>query len=275
MCRLTTSRTVRGAVVTLAVGVAAWMMWMGGCGRSAPDDTSLSEVDPPGAPRPAATEAVAETRGEGEAAEATAGDLLGVNIGVWDYRVLEGERDGQVVRVVLEEAPDDADLPLRRRRADGRVEHLGFSEDGSVVLGAIEDPDEGVRTSYNPPLVLIPAELTEGEAQEYTSRMTVVNLEPPHRRRGSGTATRTVRYVGDETIESPAGDFRAKRIEASFRGEMTLATVTIDATEWYSPEVGLVQEKVDERVRAAVLFGSSDQQTIRIEALPEETAAGE
>lgn len=251
-----------GVAVTLA---AAWTLAAPGCEEPATAPPTRASTPQPVDIAPTA---------DADTPAAAPADLVGLHINAWHYLVVEGDRQGEVVRVELTQAadPDDQRVPLRRRRADGRVEHLGVADDGAVVLGAVEDPDDGVITRYEPPLTLVPADLPRDSPQVFEAEMTVRNLEPPHRVRGSGDATRTITYTGDDIIESPVGDFRARRIEASFRGEMSLATVTIDATEWYSPEVGLIREAVDERVRAALLFGRDRQRTITLENLPDARA---
>ncbi|MEX2672763.1 MAG: hypothetical protein WD294_11710 [Phycisphaeraceae bacterium] len=245
--------------ITLVAGtlVAGWSLWMSGC-----EEPTVSQLST--GPDAATTSAVERDRVTDNSPAA----LLGVHVGVWDYRVTDGEDEGDMLRFSLQTAEEDEALPLRRLRADGRIEHLGIASDGSVLIGAVEDPAEGVLTRYEPALTLIPAELPLDSPKVFEAEMVVTNLAPPYRERGRGEATRTVTYVGDEVVQTGAGDFEARRFEASFQGDMTLATVRIDATEWYSPEVGMVAEAVNERVRAALIFGSSTERTLVLEALP-------
>lgn len=225
---------------------------------------------PPGPPSLAGSEpdvARAQPPADQETDQPTPAELFGIDLATWEYRITEGDGEGRVVQTELTRADDDA-LPFRRERHNNRVEHLAIAEDGSIVLGAVEDHNDGVITRYQPPLTIVPADLPTDGPQEYTTRMEVRNIDPPHRVRGEGEATRTIEYVGREEIDSPAGTFDAQRFDVTYHAEMPIATIDIDATEWYSPQTGLVAEQVDENVRAALLFNRSTQQTLRLNSLP-------
>src|SRR5690606_40739134 len=84
----------------------------------------------------------------------------------------------------------------------------------------------------------------------------------------SGTATRSVTYIGDQRIRTPMGEFVAKRIEVRFEADLRLATATERTILYVVPDIGIVAEHTEERVRALGLFNrSSDRQLVMSELI--------
>ena len=149
-----------------------------------------------------------------------------------------------------------------------RIQYWGVDSQGNVIMPAVVERDDNALSLFDPPLVVTVPTLQPGVTQTSTANIRVMNLRHPDRERESGTATRSVTYIGDQRIRTPMGEFVAKRIEVRFEADLRLATATERTVLYVVPDIGIVAEHTEERVRALGLFNrSSDRQLVMSELI--------
>ncbi|MBI1369276.1 MAG: hypothetical protein GC162_11570 [Planctomycetes bacterium] len=168
------------------------------------------------------------------------------------YLIVEGDATGSHVVLSMTEDPTDAAFPWRVTDGE-RVEHLGRADDGSIVLGAVEDKPHNALTIYDPPMPLLPAGLEPGKSMQFTSKMTIVGLDHPDQQRDRGTATRTITHIADQTVITPSGSVRTRKIKSEEDAKLGLASVHVEDVHWYAPKRGLMAEDHTENVTALFL----------------------
>jgi len=165
-----------------------------------------------------------------------------------------GDEDSEhAFPVRISRARQDTEFPYRRRTPDGRIEHLGFAEDGTLHFGVVEDLEHEALTKYETPLPMIPAELNGGEPVTFEAELTVLDRSNPDRQKDRGSCEQTITYEADQRVICPPGRFNCLRIRSEYRAELTLATVRQTSVGWYAPGVGMVAEQRRERVRAFII----------------------
>jgi hypothetical protein len=183
----------------------------------------------------------------------------------WRYEIVKGDDEGKII--TLNRRPTDRfsaqwiDVEGDRRSAFHAVD-----ADGNIVMTAsIEHGDRAV-TLFEPPMLIVPRVLEPG--REYASEfaMRVVDEQTQKKERESGRGARTIRYVGDQIIETPAGKFRAHRLEVHFTADLRMAEAEKYTTILVAADSGTVMESRDEQIRILALASRSlRQQLVLIE----------
>lgn len=183
--------------------------------------------------------------------------LLAPAQGSWEYHIFAGAGSGDSAEVRFEKV-DDLEYPIRRYTADRCIEHLGFDVAGNLLMGAVEELEHQALTIYDPPLPVIPAALKPGQSMTVNCKMTVLNRQDNTRQIDKGTCAKTITYDADQSILRPAGPVECRRLTSTYTAKLGLASVEIQAQEWYAENQGLIAEKSDQKIHALIFtFGGA------------------
>src|SRR5262249_36510523 len=80
--------------------------------------------------------------------------------------------------------------------------------------------------------------------------------------RESGKAVRTMKYVSDQAIRIPSGQFQAKRVEVHFTADLKLAKADEQTTLWVVTGLGVVAEQSIEEVKVLGLTNKKTSRTL-------------
>lgn len=189
-----------------------------------------------------------------------AADLLAPRTGMWRYLVVAGDNPGNVVQF-KRTATKEHGASWANHEGDDRTEFWATDGRGNLQLTAVYEAQDQAVSLFEPPFT-VPAELRPGEPHQEKSSMRVVDARTLSTQKASGTATRTIEYVGNERIRTPLGTHDAQRIVLHFLAEMGVATAETTSTYYIVPGLGLVAEETTERVRILGMFGRSMDRTI-------------
>ncbi len=131
-----------------------------------------------------------------------------------------------------------------------RIDRLRWTASGEIVLTETVNKDRGLISRYEPALVIAPGRIRPGQRLTQEAHVTVHPESDPERINQRGDATNTIEYVGDQRLRTPAGSFRAARLESTFEGSFGISNVTSTTTSWLVESVGLAAERYEERVKA-------------------------
>jgi hypothetical protein len=179
-----------------------------------------------------------------------------------EFKVLDD--DGVPTGTVLLRT-EDSDLhhaKLARSEGETRTEYLRIAEDGSLVSTAVLDRREQAISQFNPPLLLMPAEIPAGDQRRGEAAMRVMDSENSSKLRETGKAWRTIVYAADQRIRTPLGEFVAKRLEIEFKADLRLAEAHEQTTLFIVPEIGLIAQQSRETVKVLGAFSDTKRRTI-------------
>jgi hypothetical protein len=158
---------------------------------------------------------------------------------------------------------DDGKVMVVDRRADGgatieswtiegetrpRFERLLRREaDGSVVMLEQRSVDRNVRSVFDPPLAVFPAELSVEGSFTMSSRMTVHPLDKPKAIKERGMARVEITMRGMQALRGGAGD--AVVVRTVFTADLKSADVVRTTDRWFVPGEGLAREHYEESVK--------------------------
>lgn len=163
------------------------------------------------------------------------------------YRIVSGDGEGDSFELTRE-AAERFNAAWADHEGEARTDFWRVEDDGSIVLCAVIDRSDQAISLFDPPLLLYPATLSPGDTAGSESSMKVIDLGNPEKTKESGTATRTIEYVGDESIRTALGTFNALKLTVRFEADLRLANAVRIITQYLVPEIGLVAEDSEERV---------------------------
>ncbi len=174
-------------------------------------------------------------------------------------------------RVVLftddPEQPDDGalDVEVEQKqqrwhiRVGGLYEtHLIRESDGSRRAEAELDFEQDVRVEYDPPILVLPAELRIGEPVKDETHM-VIRDRRTGRVRQQGPCEVTIELKEFRTVTTPAGPREAWVVKTTRKADLGAADFRVVITEAYVPDAGLVAKHTDRLVR---IFGAIPQREV-------------
>jgi len=164
-------------------------------------------------------------------------------------RFLLREADGTTREIAWSRLPAEDGEERWRVEAPGlQAALLERGEDGRVQILSHWDHRKGRRIDYTPPALLLPA-LLEPDAESRSESEVVVYDSESGTRKTSGTCVHVVRLVGERTVETPAGRFRAVRVDLSRTVDVLIAGARVTIELAFVPGRGRVLERIVERVR--------------------------
>jgi hypothetical protein len=129
---------------------------------------------------------------------------------------------------------------------DGR-QLMVLTPEGASAIAEDRNPAEKVDVVFDPPMIVVPGELSRGEERAQKLK---VRVYPPGQRgkpRFEGAGQNTIAYTGDELVRTPAGEFAARKVVARFSTKLGPSSI-VNVTElWFVDGVGIVAEKREER----------------------------
>lgn len=169
----------------------------------------------------------------------------------WRFGVESGEHEGEVVVQRIDEVGSGEGFVVREELESGTViteRFVRLDGAGSLHMARMHNTTRGRVTSFDPAIVLLPAEFEPSEVEEQMVDLLVADLDAPGEidQRGSGISTVTFRGV--ERIRTPMGEFDAYRVRSELATDFGSATSRRVTDRWYADGVGLVGESYEERI---------------------------
>ncbi|MCI0676777.1 MAG: hypothetical protein L0Y42_13495 [Phycisphaerales bacterium] len=187
-----------------------------------------------------------------------------------DVVFLEVDDQGQAVEPLTfrREKTDQFGASMSLSEGSSRTQFLKKDEQGNIVMTAAVDHDEHAVSLFEPPMVVVYAELGAGESRTSESAMRVVDSNDHSKQREVGKARRTTTYAADQRIRTPAGEFTAKRVEVQFTADLGLADATEQSITFVVPQRGIVAERTIEERKILGAFGTKTRRTIVLAESP-------
>lgn len=161
------------------------------------------------------------------------------------FDVLEGE--GKVVERRVEEGEGERWRVVSTRDGEKWVEETFAEGEGGTVLVESVSHEEGVITRFEPPLLVAPRKLAQGEAETWKGMMRIHPIDRPDEVRDEGEAEQEVRLAGSARVRLASGVVEAGRVETTLRVTLKGAKVETTTTVWVSEGVGVAAERARER----------------------------
>ncbi|MBL4701104.1 MAG: hypothetical protein JKX85_07585 [Phycisphaeraceae bacterium] len=133
------------------------------------------------------------------------------------------------------------------RFEDQGLSHLKVNRDQSVVVLAEEDYVHWAKVVYDPPIMVIPADLVHHQPQVMTSKMTVYSLRTKAQR-DKGTCTVRVEVLGKQRLHLSGRVYHAIVIKTTRELKLGLAQGTVTIYDYYAPSVGLVAYRIERKL---------------------------
>lgn len=189
----------------------------------------------------------------------SADDLLPPNGQSTHFLYTLGPHHGQ--RVLYELAPQaDHWLATVAERSSGRI----FRDDVGLTMDREIDFKEQVKVVYDPPLLLLPAQLSMNQPIVTTCRMQVRNLQNGEIKT-EGTCETQIELLGQAEIETPAGVMEAHLVRTRRKLALSLAQVRVQIIEAYVEGQGLVARRIDRKTKALGLLTTQREDEMRLE----------
>lgn len=187
------------------------------------------------------------------------------------FDVVAGKNKGEILIEDIERLGDNQwTIELRLERDDVVLEKrpLSLRSDGAVVLGPITKHDRGLTVEMTPAPVVMPPEFLMGQPIRSLMSMRLPTLANPEILRGQGTGVMELTLLGTQRVIYAGKPHRAWLIREVFTTDLGISSVRRVADRWYVPEVGLVLEKWEERVKALGLVIERSSRAMRRIAEP-------
>jgi hypothetical protein len=171
----------------------------------------------------------------------------------WQYALTrEGETEPETLtRQVFAPRNTDEQNTLRIETAINGVVHSTefFKNDGQAILTTAHRGESGHSEAFDPPITILPGELTFGAEWNYRGPVAGLDLNLP------------LKIVDEGEIEVPAGKFRALH----FRGEKNDGLFTV-ADFWFVRGVGSIKETVTQRSPGGDLLSRNTIELVKLPA---------
>ncbi len=148
-----------------------------------------------------------------------------------------------------------------------RVVYLRRADDGSILIEREDELNENVSVRYDPPLVMLPAQLTASQPTQGKARMTVTNLHDGAAKDHGWCAYR-VELLGTQILETPTGPMEAIIVQTQRRIDLQLAEVRVTSEAAYVPNRGWVAEQIDRWTKPLRLFEVHHHEQLRLSLQP-------
>ena len=171
----------------------------------------------------------------------------------WQYALTrEGETGPETLtRQAFVPRNADEQNTLRIETAINGVVHSTefFKNDGQAVLTTAHRGESGNAETFDPPITILPGDLSFGAEWKYRGPVAGLDLNLP------------LKIVGEGEIEVPAGKFRALH----FRGEKNDGLFTV-ADFWFVRGVGSIKETVTQRSPGSDLLSRNAIELVKLPA---------
>lgn len=152
------------------------------------------------------------------------------------YTIDAGARAGE--RVVREHRPlDDRTWIVEERfERDGAPiseATLRIGDDGAALLVSSVDHAERVLTTFDPPLVLMPAELSANATRTQRLRVRIHPVDRPETVRDEGDASHDLTFDAAQSVRGGLGAVETRRVRAVLRIGLRAARVETTSMSWF------------------------------------------
>lgn len=181
-------------------------------------------------------------------------------------------------KLVIERSPvpggDESTYGQKRILINGsdekviREQTLRLLDDGSVVLVEEINHTEGVEVVFEPPMVVLPVQIREGELPASEGRMTVHPLGDRSRVRAKGPVRNTANCEGAFQVSTPAGLFDAWKLTSTLSADLGPSKVQNETVLWLVPGIGLIAERREEKTTVMGIPVRSNSETWVIHEAP-------
>src|SRR6266480_2009501 len=172
----------------------------------------------------------------------------------WQYALTrEGETEPETLtRQAFAPRNPDEQNTLRIETAINGVVHSSefFKNDGQAVLTTAHRGESGNAETFDPPITILPGDLSFGAQWNYRGAVAGLDLNLP------------LKIIGEGEIEVPAGKFHALH----FRGEKNDGLFTV-ADFWFVRGVGSIKEVVTQRGPSGGLLSRNSIELAKLPAL--------
>lgn len=173
-------------------------------------------------------------------------------------RTLSPESDGTLVVELMTET---------KSTATGR-NVLEKSEAGEILI--VSNVANGIESAFEPRALFMPATLLAGEEIVREIR---VSATGPMFGSGEGDGTSTIRGIGSQTIEVPAGLFEAFVLESELSFSVGPARIVLSQRAWVARDAGTVGIVAEEGRELVKVFGIAVHNQSRVSVLSDQGAA--
>jgi hypothetical protein len=195
-----------------------------------------------------------------------AAEVLPEHPSIREYRITAGPATGGTILQSVEQTREyGAQWALNTGGA--RIEYWGIDDTGNLILPVIFDYEDRTITVFDPPMVLVYESMTAGEQQREQVDMFVLDSRNPDRVVRSGIATRTIEYIDDQIISTPAGEYRAHRLAVHFHALLGTSEIERTSTFFVAPGIGLIAEESNEKLQIVNVIDREQTQTIVLSRL--------
>lgn len=186
------------------------------------------------------------------------------------FRFTDGEKLDERLQLSLHRAPDEKPGQWVLEFSDLSTIYLSVDA-GRVMIKRLDLLPEGRAVEYDPPVRMLPAEIRPDVRIEEVSKAKIYDLETGELER-KGTVRHEVQFASRSSFTTDVGVFEGYRIPIEQEINVPWASVRLELTGGYVPEVGLVYRRVDYTQSTLGFFGETIRQTaVLAEELSEET----
>jgi hypothetical protein len=138
-------------------------------------------------------------------------------------------------------------------------------DDGAIAVVRDIERDDDADVRYEPAILMLPAKLEQGKPVTAEAKMTVHDGDGDGIK-ARGTCRVKIELLGMRSVTTPAGEFECHVIRTTRTIRLDLAHVDVVIHAAYSPEHGLVRERIERHTKALGLFGGkSSEEMVLIE----------
>ena len=138
---------------------------------------------------------------------------------------------------------------------------LKRTEAGRIVVLRQKLPDRGMTLTYDPPMLLLPAECKPGETIETTGS---IRLEDREGDVHEGELTHTVKVHGRVNTQIDGETHRAIHVETVDRVDLGIVEIHITAHTHYVPGLGRAYQKMTTTRQTLKLFSETTTESFRV-----------
>lgn len=134
-----------------------------------------------------------------------------------------------------------------------------LTDEGAVAISEMIDHAERIEVVFDPPLLVLPAELEVGESQTQRTRMTVHPMGDRSKTRNAGEVVNEITYEGNERVRTPAlprgrPAWPARHVRSVFMASIGGPQIRNETETWFVDGLGVVSEQRHERT---TIFGAA------------------
>lgn len=185
--------------------------------------------------------------------------LFPLNERTLTFRVTDGEKLDQRLPLSLRQARDEEPGEWVLEFSDLNTIYLSVDE-GHIMMERVDLPPDGQAVEYDPPVRMLPASIRPHVKIEEVSKARIYNLETGELER-RGTVQHEVKFASRSSFATDVGEFEGYMIPIEQEINVPWASVRMELTGGFVPEVGIVYRRVDYTRNILGFFGETIRRT--------------